>query len=89
MNSYSEGNEWLLNVLLKLNRKLILHPSCVTPCTHLTFDPSEVKIYQNFNTASWVVSKGSAAVIDAENWANCPFKRKLYYGFMNVNWSIR
>ena len=30
----------------------------VTSCTHLTFDPSEVKIYQNLNIAPWVVSYG-------------------------------
>ena len=28
----------------------------VTLCTHLTFDPSEVKNYQNLNIAPWMVS---------------------------------
>ena len=28
----------------------------VTSCTHLTFDPSEVKSFQNLNIAPWMVS---------------------------------
>ena len=77
--------EWLLNVLLMLNRNMILHPSPHFMLLHVLISLLTRLRLKTFKT--WLLHLGwfprdYRAVVHEENWANCPFKRKLYLIFV-------
>ena len=63
MNSYSDGsgyfNLMITYCVIDVEQKPDTSPFSqfyVTSCTHLIFDPSEVKNFQNLIIAPWMVS---------------------------------
>ena len=77
--------EWLLNVLLMLNRNMTLHPSPHFMLLHVLISLLTRLRLKNFKT--WLLHlrwfpRDYRAVVHEENWANCPFKRKLYSWYM-------
>ena len=63
MKSYSDGSGYFNRIITKCvidveqkHDTSPISPFYVTSCTHLTFDPSEVKTFQNLIIAPWMVS---------------------------------
>ena len=83
--------EWLLNVLLTLNRNMILHPSPHFMLLHVLISlltRLRVKIFKTWLLHLGWFPRDYRAVVHEENWANCPFKRKLYVNCKQMMFSF-
>ena len=83
--------EWLLNVFLMLNRNMILHPSLNFMLLHVLISlltRLRLKIIKTWLLHLGRFPRDYRAVVHEENWANCPFKRKLYYYSDLLLWNI-